>query len=105
MAGQQNMVNQNEEISRAVARIKAGVLALIFGFFGGVGLFLATAILLIKGGPNVGEHLSLLGHYFPGYHVTWGGAFVGMFYGAILGGLVGWVVGMIYNRIVGVRFR
>lgn len=106
MAAQQAGVNrQDDEVSRAVARIKAGILALIFGFFGGAGLFLATAVLLIKGGPNVGEHLQLLGHYFPGYRVSWGGAFVGMLYGAILGGLFGWVVGMVYNRIVGVRYK
>lgn len=106
MAGQQSVVSRNDdEVSHSVARIKAGVLALIFGFFGGAGLFAATAVLLIKGGTDVGKHLELLGHYFPGYHVSWGGAFVGMFYGALLGGLVGWVVGMIYNRIVGVRYR
>jgi len=106
MAAQQATVNRNaEEVSRAVARIKAGILALIFGFFGGVGLFMATAVLLIKGGPNVGEHLQLLGNYFPGYRVTWGGAFLGLIYGAIVGGAAGWIVGMIYNRIVGVRYR
>lgn len=106
MAAQQTMMNRNDdEVSRAVARIKASILALIFGFFGGAGLFTATAVLLLKGGPKVGEHLQLLGHYLPGYHVSWGGAFVGGFYGVVLGGIVGWVVGMIYNRIVGVRYR
>src|SRR5687768_10902314 len=93
------------EVSLAVARLKAGILALLFGFFGGVGLFTATAWLLIKGGPNVGQHLQLLGQYFIGYSVTWPGAFVGLIYGALVGGLIGWSIGIIYNRIVGIRQR
>ena len=95
--------NPTREVSRAVARIKAGIRALLFGTLGGGGLFLATVWLLIKGGPRVGEHLKLLGHYFIGYDVTWPGAFIGLFYGALVGGLFGWCIGMIYNRIVGLR--
>lgn len=95
--------NPTREVSRAVARIKAGILALLFGALGGAGLFIATVWLLIKGGPRVGEHLRLLRHYFIGYDVTWPGAFVGLIYGALVGGLFGWCIGLIYNRIVGLR--
>lgn len=98
-------VNPREEVSRAVARIKAGILAILFALLGGGGLFLMTIWLVIKGGPLVGEHLQLLRHYFPGYHVTYGGAFVGLFYGALVGGAVGWTIGIVYNRIVGIRYR
>jgi hypothetical protein len=94
-----------EEISRAVAKIQAGVLAFVMAVLGGLGVFVMTAWLLIKGGPTVGPHLQLLGQYFPGYTVTWTGCFVGMLYGALLGGLAGWVIGFIYNRIVGLRNR
>lgn len=62
-----------------------------------------TAWLLIKGGPQVGAHLQLLGQYFVGYAMTWKGSLVGIFYGALTGGLVGWAVGTIYNGIVGLR--
>lgn len=94
-----------QQVSRAVARLKAGILALVFGGLFGVGLFMMTAWLVVKGGEQVGLHLQLLGHYFIGYSVSWPGAFVGLFYGALVGGVLGWTIGMIYNRIVGIRAR
>ncbi len=95
--------NQQREVSRAVARIHAGVLAIVCALLGGGGLFLMTVWLLIKGGPNVGLHLNLLGHYFYGYSVTWLGSIVGLFYGLVVGGLIGWVIGQVYNFVVWIR--
>ncbi len=86
-----------------MARIQAGVLAVVCALLGGVGLFALTAWLLIKGGPQVGKHLGLLGHYFIGYSVTWPGSLVGLVYGAFFGGVVGWSIGKIYNGIVNRR--
>jgi len=86
-------------IDAAVARLRASVMAAVMGLTAGSGLFVATAWLLIQGGPNVGQNLSLLKHFFPGYSVTWPGAFVGFFYAALVGGTVGWVVAFIYNRV------
>ena len=94
-----------EEISLAVARIQAGVLAFVGGLIGGFGLFLMTVWLLIEGGPQVGSHLQLLSNYFIGYSVTWGGSVIGFGYGALLGGVIGWTTGFIYNKIVGFRGR
>src|SRR5690242_3443012 len=56
-----------EKLSRAFARIRTGALACVSAMIGGVGLFLITAWLLIKGGPHVGQHLQLLSNYFIGY--------------------------------------
>jgi hypothetical protein len=95
---------RTNELSRTVARIQAGVMALVFGLIGGLGMFLMTVWLLIKGGHNVGRHLNLLGHYFIGYSVSWTGSVIGLFYGALVGGLIGWAIGKIYNRIVDIRF-
>ena len=92
-----------EEISRSVAHIQTEVLAIVCALLGGIGLFLLTAWLLIKGGQNVGSHLQLLGNYFPGYAVTWAGSLLGLFYGALVGGTAGWVVGAIYNKVVAFR--
>ena len=64
----------------------------------GGGLFLATIILVVKGGPNVGQHLQLLANYFPGYQVTVLGSFVGFVYGFVTGYAIGRFVGFIYNR-------
>jgi hypothetical protein len=72
---------------------------------GGLGIFVMTVWLLIKGGPQVGLHLQLLSHYFIGYSVTWTGSVVGCFYGALIGGIVGWTIGKIYNGVVGIRQR
>lgn len=91
------------EIARAIARIQAGVLAFVFATLGGLGVFLMTAWLLVKGGQNVGQHLQLLGNYFWGYSVSWPGCFVGLFYGALIGGLSGWAIGALYNLFV--RYR
>ncbi len=91
------------EVVRAVARIHAGVLALVCAILGGAGLFTMTAWLLIRGGPRVGEHLQLLGQYFYGYSVTWTGSLVGLLYGAVVGGIAGWLIGAVYNGVVGLR--
>jgi len=97
------MSNDRIEVSRAVARIHAGVMALVCAILGGGGLFLMTVWLLIKGGPRVGMHLNLLGQYFYGYSVTWFGSFVGLAWGVIVGGAIGWTIGEVYNLVVWFR--
>ncbi len=97
--------NVPAEVSREVAHLKAGALSLIFGLIGGVGLFLMTIWLLIKGGPHVGSHLQLLGQYFIGYSVSWRGSLVGFCYGAATCGLVGWTIGTVYNRVIVIQHR
>ena len=86
-------------IEAAVARMRAGILAIVFAMVCGTGLFVATAWLLIKGGENVGATLGLLGNYLPGYSVTWPGAFLGLAYGAAIGGAMGWSLARVYNRL------
>jgi len=97
------MNKEVDELGKAVARIQTKVLALVFALIAGLGLFLMTVWLLIKGGPGVGTHLNLLGQYFIGYSVTWKGSILGFCYGAVIGGIIGWAIGTIYNRIVGMR--
>jgi hypothetical protein len=87
-------------LNRAVARLQARVLAVVGAVLGGLGIFVMTAWLLIKGGYHVGKHLQLLSNYFIGYSVTWPGSVVGLMYGAIVGGLIGWSIGMLYNAVV-----
>jgi hypothetical protein len=95
--------DETSEVIRAVARIHAGVLALVCGVLGGVGLFAMTVWLLIKGGPHVGAHLQLLSQYFYGYAVTWTGSIIGFLYGAVTGAFVGWLIGIVYNVVAGLR--
>ena len=94
---------QEDLIWRSVARLRAGVLAIVIGCLSSAVLFLATVWLLIRGGETVGPHLSLLGNYFPGYSVTWTGAVIGGFWGLVSGGLAGWLTAWIYNYVAGRR--
>ena len=86
-------------LRRAVARLRAAVMAVSFGMTGGVGLFVATVWLLLRGGDNVGQHLGLLANYLPGYSVTWWGAVLGLVYGAVVGGVIGATIAWTYNTI------
>jgi hypothetical protein len=97
--------DEMKDLNRAIAKIQAGVLAVVCGMLGGFGLFGMTVWLLIKGGENVGLHLQLLGNYFIGYSVTWPGSFVGLLYGALFGGIIGWSIGKIYNAVADFRRR
>jgi len=94
--------SQEEKLAQYVARINTFALAFVFAFLGGLTLFIMTAILVIKGGEQVGPHLVLLREYFPGYSVTWPGSFVGLFYGIVAGGIFGAAIGYLYNRIVSI---
>ena len=88
---------EREVLQSSIASLRASVMAVVFGMVGGAGLFVATVWLLIKGGPQVGRTLSLLGHYYPGYSVSWGGSLVGFFYGAVTGAIIGYSVARLYN--------
>ena len=93
------------ELNRAVARLRAEVMAIVFGAVGGLAMFVATAWLVLRGGPVVGPHLGLLGNYFPGYSVSWPGAFLGALYGILCGAIAGWTIAWIYNFTLGLRHR
>ena len=90
-------------LENAVARLRASVMAVVFGMASGFGLAIATAWLVIQGGYEVGLHLGLLGNYFPGYTVSWSGVFIGFVYGALSGAAVGWVIAWLYNWIADSR--
>ena len=66
-----------------------------------VGLFVATNVLILKGGNNVGSHLQLLRVYFPGYSVTFAGSVIGFIYSFVLGYLSGRTVIALYHRLAG----
>jgi hypothetical protein len=92
---------RQEAIRRAFTRLHAVGFGAGFGALGALGLFLATAILLLKGpetpGGEVGSHLWLLSGWLPGFGVTWGGACIGALWGFVLGFLVGFVVASARN--------
>jgi hypothetical protein len=94
-----------EALLREVIRLSRNVLGLTLGILFATGIFLATNILVLKGGPDVGAHLQLLNQIFPGYRVTFGGSFLGLVYGFVVGYGSGWIIAAVYNWVVLLRQR
>jgi|RhiMetdeSRZDD1v2_1073273.scaffolds.fasta_scaffold05216_16 hypothetical protein len=92
--------DESQELKRTLARLNARAWGIAIGLLMGGGLFLATLILVMKGGPNVGQHLGLLRAYFPGYSVSVIGSFIGFIYGFVVGYALGRIIGSVYNRLV-----
>jgi len=89
-----------QAIRRAFERVSVRGWGLALGLLAALTLFLATVVLVIKGGPQRGAHLGLLINYFPGYSVTWYGGFIGACYAFVIGYVAGRTVGSVYNWIV-----
>lgn len=87
------------DVQRSVIALNARAWGIAFGLVLGGGLLLATLFLVVKSGPNPGQHLRLLSVFFPGYSVTVVGALVGFVYAFVLGYALGRVIGLVYNRI------
>lgn len=84
----------------AFCRIDVVAMAIATGTVSGLLLFLATAVLLVKGAPpglEVGPHLELLGIYLPGYSVTWVGSLIGAGYGFLIGAVIGSLTAGMWN--------
>jgi len=96
---------ERQLLEAAVARLRTGVLAVVFGLLGATGLALATAWLLVLDRQPLGPHLSLLAIYFPGYSVSWTGVAIGFVYGLGAGAALGATMGWSYNRLVDWRSR
>ena len=92
-------MNRNEELN-TLLKLNARAWGIAVGLLFGGGVFIATVFLVIKGGPNLGQHLSLLGSYLPGYRVTWAGAFIGFVYLFVIGYGIGRIIGGVYNALV-----
>ena len=96
---------ETRDLRRAVRRLNAQAWGVSFGVLFGTVLFVATMVLVLKGGDNVGQHLGLLAVYFPGYRVNIGGAFLGFVYGFVLGYALGRVIGYVYNLVAATQRR
>lgn len=87
----------DEAIEAAFARLDPVALGTASGVVLGAAVFLATAALLLKGGPVVGPTLSLLSNYFIGFEVTWFGALIGLIEAAIAGFALGYLGALLRN--------
>ena len=95
----------NERLTAEERRILSTVIAgaheqswgIAFGLLLGVGLLVATNVLVLKGGDRVGPHLSLLSVYLPGYSVTFVGSLIGFVYLFVIGYGIGRSIVTIYK--------
>jgi len=71
------VMTPDEIIEVAFAKLDPVALGAAFSVVSALTIFLASATLLLKGGPEVGPTLRLLGHYLIGFDVTWTGAMIG----------------------------
>jgi hypothetical protein len=94
------MSSSDAALRREVRRLNARAWGIAVGLLMGLGLLIATNLLVIKGGPNVGAHLRLLSVYFPGYSVTVLGSLIGFVYAFVLGYGLGRIIGTVYDRLV-----
>lgn len=92
-------MNRTDELN-TLLKLNARAWGIAIGLLLGLGLFLATVVLLLKGGSTVGPHLALIGAYLPGYRVTWAGAFIGFVYLFVIGYAIGRLIGGVYNALV-----
>ena len=91
-------MTRDEELN-TLLRLNARAWGIAVGLLFGLGIFLATMVLVMKGGKTVGPHLALLGQYLPGYRVTWLGALLGFVYLFVIGYGVGRIIGAVYNAL------
>ena len=86
-----------------VLRLDAMAQAISLGVLLGLGIFVATNWLVLKGGDVVGPNLALLAQFCPGYRVTFLGSVIGFVYGLFYGGVAGYAVSTLYNRVLDAR--
>lgn len=87
-------------VEPALVKLDRVALGLSTGIASGVLLFLATLLLVLKGGDVIGPNLGLLDQYFLGYSVTGPGSVLGLGYGFITGFVAGWTFALMRNAIV-----
>jgi hypothetical protein len=108
------MAEQEKRLEQVVLtrllRLNATLHGIVAGLVVGLGIFLATSWLILKGGPIgpqgqpvIGPHLSLLSQFFIGYRVTFLGSLIGFAYGFACGFFGGYFVARMYNWLADYR--
>jgi len=84
-------------LSRVFLKLDRVALGLSVGIITGIGLFLTTLTLVLRGGESVGSNLRLLGQYLPVYTVTVSESFIGLLDGFVSGFIGGWGYALLRN--------
>ena len=89
-------------IVKALAKLDGIALGVAVGLLFGLVVFLATIVLVLKGGEVVGPNLGLLSNYFIGYEVTFPGSVIGFIYGFGFGFVLGGLIAFLRNTVIGI---
>ena len=98
-------------VETRLLRVNALSFGIVAGLVAGLGLFVATNWLVLKGGAHgedgreVGPHLSLLAQYFIGYSVTFVGSLIGFLWAFACGLAVGYLGSWLYNAVAHLRHQ
>ena len=90
----------DDALAQVFTRLDRVAFGVALGAVAGASLFLATLILVAKGGSVVGPTLSLLRQYFPGYRVSAVGSLLGLIYGSVIGFACGWMFAFLRNAVL-----
>jgi len=93
-------VDEERVLRETIHEVNKQGWGIAIGLVLGLGLFIATNALVLKGGSTVGPHLALLSVYFPGYRVTFLGSLVGFIYAFVVGYGIGRSVVALYNVLL-----
>jgi hypothetical protein len=92
----------DELIVQSLAKLDGTALGVAIGLLSGLVVFIATNLLIFKGGDEIGPNLALLGQFFIGYEVSFSGSLIGFVYGLISGFVLGWLIAAIRNLILSI---
>ena len=101
----EHLKNGETRVMVRMLRLNATIQGVAAGAILGLGIFVATNWLVLKGGAIVGPHLALLGQFLIGYQVTFLGSLIGLAYGFVVGFLLGYAGAVIYNALRDLRSR
>ena len=96
------MEAEDRAFQDVIQQLNGRAWGIAMGLLLGIGLFVATNFLVLKGGQEVGPHLALIGEYLPGYRVSFVGSLIGFVYLFVIGYGIGRIIGSVYNRMVSV---
>jgi len=88
------------QIGSIFARLDSLAMGLATAVIAALGLWMATMLLVLKGGRVVGPHLALLWQFFPGFSVTPAGSIIGLLYGLAVGFTVGYAFSAVRNLVL-----
>jgi hypothetical protein len=86
-------MSKSNKLEKIAGRVSARAWGVALGAVLGIGLFVVTNVLVLRGGEDVGQHLGRIAYVLPGYRVTFFGSLLGLVYGFVIGYSIGRLVG------------